>query len=352
MIVFFLMSGVVFAEGSVEADWHWREIEKMESGPREKARTVEEARIKTEQHLRKHLELLNVFLRKFPKDERSIRAELRAAQIRASLGTLTGNLSLLREAEEMARAVELREVLDEGVRSEAAFTRASIVFLRARSEGGAAISEAIGVAQNFHVRFGGDRRAARLLVEAAEVCRGDLRLRRSLLEAAEKSARDEATRARAKDELRQLGWLGKEVSLRFPLASGGEWDLKDWRGKIVLLVFFSVDSPQSLIWLKRFGSEVGVLQKMGVGVFFVQLGGKKTGTEGLLRSMGLVQPVVYVQEGWESPEVRKLGINAVPTVWLLDEWGRLRSFDARENTVGLVREMKQGGGKRFEGMGL
>ncbi|MCS7009736.1 MAG: thioredoxin family protein, partial [Chthoniobacterales bacterium] len=222
---------------------------------------------------------------------------------------------------------------------EAAFTRASIVFLRARSEGGAAISEAIGVAQNFHVRFGGDRRAARLLVEAAEVCRGDLRLRRSLLEAAEKSARDEATRARAKDELRQLGWLGKEVSLRFPLASGGEWDLKDWRGKIVLLVFFSVDSPQSLIWLKRFGSEVGVLLKMGVGVFFVQLGGKKTGTEGLLRSMGLVQPVVYVQEGWESPEVRKLGINAVPTVWLLDEWGRLRSFDARENTVGLVREM-------------
>ncbi|MCX7869174.1 MAG: hypothetical protein N2322_04400, partial [Terrimicrobiaceae bacterium] len=33
--------------------------------------------------------------------------------------------------------------------------------------------------------------------------------------------------------------------------------------------------------------------------------------------------------GWESPTARRLGINALPTVWVLDAEGRLRSLNAR-----------------------
>jgi hypothetical protein len=37
--------------------------------------------------------------------------------------------------------------------------------------------------------------------------------------------------------------------------------------------------------------------------------------------------------------VRSLGINALPTVWLLDKQGKLRSLNALEGTTDQVRQL-------------
>jgi hypothetical protein len=34
--------------------------------------------------------------------------------------------------------------------------------------------------------------------------------------------------------------------------------------------------------------------------------------------------------GWESPLARKLGINALPSVWIVDASGLLRTINAKE----------------------
>ena len=44
-------------------------------------------------------------------------------------------------------------------------------------------------------------------------------------------------------------------------------------------------------------------------------------------------------KGWESPVVRDLGINGLPTVWLLDGKGRLRSLNALEGAAGKARQL-------------
>ena len=50
-------------------------------------------------------------------------------------------------------------------------------------------------------------------------------------------------------------------------------------------------------------------------------------------------PVACDGKGWESPLVRGLGINALPTVWLLDAHGRLRSLNALESAVAQARQL-------------
>ena len=61
-----------------------------------------------------------------------------------------------------------------------------------------------------------------------------------------------------------------------------------------------------------------------------------------MKSRALTWPVAFDGKGWESPLVRGLGINALPTVWLLDARGRLRSLNALENTVAQIRQLPTG----------
>jgi hypothetical protein len=39
--------------------------------------------------------------------------------------------------------------------------------------------------------------------------------------------------------------------------------------------------------------------------------------------------------------VRALGINTLPTVWLLDAAGRLRSLNAQQGTASLLRQLRE-----------
>ena len=61
--------------------------------------------------------------------------------------------------------------------------------------------------------------------------------------------------------------------------------------------------------------------------------------EGLVKSRNINWPVGYDGKGWESPLVRELGINGLPTVWLLDSGGRLRSLNALEGAAGKARQL-------------
>ena len=59
----------------------------------------------------------------------------------------------------------------------------------------------------------------------------------------------------------------------------------------------------------------------------------------LLKSKTFAWPVIRDGQGWESPLIRSFGINALPTVWLLDREGKLRSLDGLENTGGQIRRL-------------
>ena len=49
---------------------------------------------------------------------------------------------------------------------------------------------------------------------------------------------------------------------------------------------------------------------------------------GILQELGF-RPVAFDGKGWESPLVRSLGINSLPTLWIVDRKGNLRALNAR-----------------------
>jgi len=50
-------------------------------------------------------------------------------------------------------------------------------------------------------------------------------------------------------------------------------------------------------------------------------------------------PAYFDGKGWESPLARSLGINALPSVWILDKKGILRTFNAREGTTNWIQNL-------------
>ena len=55
--------------------------------------------------------------------------------------------------------------------------------------------------------------------------------------------------------------LGKPLNLKMTALGGGEIDLARLRGYVVVVIFWSADSPHSLLWLRDFRILVGDTSK-------------------------------------------------------------------------------------------
>ena len=61
----------------------------------------------------------------------------------------------------------------------------------------------------------------------------------------------------------------------------------------------------------------------------------------MMESFGITWPTYFNAKGWESDLVRSLGINAIPTLWLVDKRGVLRSINARDDFETTLRLLQR-----------
>jgi hypothetical protein len=158
---------------------------------------------------------------------------------------------------------------------------------------------------------------------------------------ARKLTKDPALIAQITDDQRRLGFVGKPIPLRFTALDGRRVDAREWRGKIVGIIFFSTWSPPAkagLIELKRAIDAAGPHAEFVV----VSLDSQRAVLEAFLRENSINCPVAWDGKGWDSPLIQALGINAVPTAWLLDRQGFLRSLDALEQPDNQIRQLLGG----------
>jgi len=71
----------------------------------------------------------------------------------------------------------------------------------------------------------------------------------------------------------------------------------------------------------------------------VSLDTKPEPLEQFVEAQKINWPVICDGKGWESPLVRPLGVNALPTVWLLDREGKLKSLNGLEGTATQLKEL-------------
>lgn len=342
------LGGLVAVAASADADRAWADIGKLRAGPGAPPGDAPEEAVKLARgHLLKQETALASFITQFPDDPRRFEAELEYTSVMSTLGASLSDRKRMDRALQRLAALERSTTAPSRYRVDAAFQRitttmqtVNIAAAARPGETATARNTILEAAQNFAAKYPEDRRAARLLAEAATLFDDVPSRKRRVLEQAGLLARDEGTKQRVADDLKRLDLLGREMDLSFETLGGGTFSLAAQRGRVVVLVFWAGWSPPSVVWLADFGKFAAGLPAGRVAVATVSLDTNPDNARQTLAKLGLsAWPTACRGTGWEDPLARRLGINALPTVFVFDAEGRLRSLNARQGYESLLRQL-------------
>jgi thiol-disulfide isomerase/thioredoxin len=140
--------------------------------------------------------------------------------------------------------------------------------------------------------------------------------------------RDSPGAVKAAGALQRLQLEGKSLALAGPSLTGaGAVDLKQLRGKIVLVVFWdttSVVSEQELPQIKALYEEY----KKGFEVVGVNIDADKATVRPFLTRHQIAWPQIYEPGGMDAPLAKSFGIMSLPTMFLVDATGKVVKYNA------------------------
>lgn len=327
--------GVRAWAGTPEEDW--AAVTALDRGPQVQARSLQEARGAAAAHLDRQEKTLRSFIATHPRDARAFEAQLRLVRLLEIRGGFQGSEKARIEAAHLLAALEKAATPEQ--RAEVEFAKVTRLMRGAQKAPVAARTQLLSAARKFQADFPGDRRLAALLAEVATLFDRQPRTKTALLTDASALATDPGLKGRIADDLRRVDLLGTALKLSFTSVQGREVKIEDYRGRLVLVVFFADFSPPSTEALARLQKTLPTLPKGSVAALGVNLDPKRETLDALMKSTGLTWPVAFDGKSWEGELVRSFGINALPTVWLLDRDGKLRSLNALEDTAEQVRQL-------------
>ncbi len=314
----------------------WQRVVELDAGPRIQARSLEDARAAAAAHVERQEAALRAFLAANPGDAHGFEARLRLARILGTRGEYEDSEKARAEARRILAELEKSATPEQRV--ELDFARVTAVMRTLRTPSAVQREGLLSLARKFQSEHPADRRVASLLAEVATLFDAQPKTKRALLTDAHTLSNDDDLRSRLRDDLKRLDLLGSAPPLRFKSAQGKAVDVADFRGKVVIVLFFAAWSPPStgaLAEVQRAAAGAGDR----VQIVGVSLDEKPETVAALVKQHGIAWPVAFDGKGWESPLVRELGVNALPTAWLLDKAGRLRSLNALESTGSQLRQL-------------
>jgi peroxiredoxin len=321
------------------ADEDWQAIVALDAGPQEQPRTREAAAQMVSTHLARQEKVLRAFLAEHPADERVFEGRLRLARLLEIRASFENSSKALAESKRLLD--ELEKTATPEQRPQLDFAKVARLMRGLHPSDSAQREAVLKAARQFQTAHPTDSRVAGLLAEVATLFDQQPTTKEALLEDARAANPDDELKSRINDDLKRVRLLGTEVPLRFTSVQGEEFNLESLRGRPVFVVFFATVSPPAVAALGQLQQEIASLPKGTVRIVGVSLDEKREPLLALLKARGLTWPVAFDGKSWESPIVRELGINALPTVWLLDARGRLRSLNALEGAAGQARQLLQ-----------
>jgi peroxiredoxin len=337
LLLFFIVSACAVSAATASPDDIWRDVVALDSGPRETPKNAVEGRKIALGHFEKQESSLRAFLKQFPADARRVEARLRLARVLQMRADVQDQKipspeveTLIREAEKMAKPEQ---------RADVEFARLSYTMRSMREPTPQQRQRMYDAARAFQTKHPTDRRLAGLLAEISTLFDLQPKTKQSLLIAAQAHAADADLKSRIADDLRRIDLLGQEISLRFQSPDGTLVDVADYRGKAVLVMFFASWSPPAVEAVIKLQKSLPELPSEQVQIMGVSLDRNREPLERLVAELKIEWPIICDGKGWESTLVRSIGINSLPTAWLLDREGKLRSLNAMIDMSAQVREI-------------
>jgi len=313
-------------------DGDWTAIITMDAGPQKKPTDRNEARTLAKTHFAVHRQAIEKFLEKYPNDPRVPQARMKLADILAATGNMEGIRQQIEQAAKILTELESSGSTPPNLRADAAFRRISLFLQSTRGHEVELRSTIVQTARDFVKKYPDDRRGPRLLVEASSVCDNAPDLKRELLVQARDLTNDAPLKRQIADDLGRIDRLNLPLDLRFPTIQGKDFDVANNKGKVVVIVFWSAESPHCILWMPKFRKAIASLPRDRFIVATVSVDTNRAELDRRRTEFGLADwPTFFDGKGWESPTIRQLGINALPTVFVIDKSGLLRALNAQNN---------------------
>lgn len=264
------------------------------------------------------------FLEAHPQSTNRWEAQMALMQIDNSLAMLEQ-----REPDFAAQADALRTISSDAdapdhIRADAGLTLlqfASMDFDRQRTEASArALHDAIGA---FLKTYPDDPRRPALQLTAAQALEAfDPATARNIYEEVAKDADPDIVKA-AQGGLELMTLRDEPLDLSFTAVDGRKVDMKDLRGKVVLLDFWATWCPPCVEDAPALVAAYDKFHGRGFEIVGISLDTNKTALETFTEGHGMPWPQFFDGKGWDNELAQRFNIQAVPTMWLFDREGKL-----------------------------
>ncbi len=313
-----------------EADQAWQTILEQAGGPGTQFRSQTEALASARQHLDKQEAALRDFVARFSSDGHRYSAQIRLSGVLRAKAKLTAQPKLREEAEKILSNLSDDPAIPAPVKSDAGFAQVSQQMEDASGYGDKPTRDALmQCVRRFDASFPHDRRTPGLLAEVATLYDSEPQQKRLLLNEAQSQATDGTLRLRIADDLKRLDLLGKPLELQLQFwQSGTPVELASRRGHVVVLLFWASWSGPALRELATLLETARRYSGRPVEFFAVSLDEDRTALANTIKAADLRWPVHCDGLGWKGGIVKSLGINALPTVFVLDRGGKLTALNA------------------------
>ena len=324
---------------AADADTDWKRLTALDAGPGKEPAVPQDALKIALDHLDVQEAALRSFLKEHPGDSHVFPAKLRLARLLGMRAELKDQIEpdeadrLFKEAEELAKTPQDRADLD--------FMRLSQIMRRSQGKRptAEARAEILAGVRRFQKQHAKDPRIASLLIETSTLYEGAVQTKEALLREAGKLTNNPGLKAQIADDLKRVNSLGRALPLQFTGIDGKKYDVRTWRGKPVVLLFFATSSAPARDAFVQLQEELAPFGD-SVTLAGVSLDQKREDVVRFLDERKRVMPVAWDGKGWNGQIVQSLGINAVPSAWLLDQQGVVRSLDVLEDPAGMVKKLR------------
>jgi len=276
------------------------------------------------QRLQAQLEGFGQFLATHPQSTNRWEARMAVMQIGNSLAMLEG-----REPDLAGQGVDLRTIAaDEDapghIRADAGLALlqiASVDFDRERTETSARdLNQAI---EDFLATHPEDPRRAALLLTAAQALENfDPAAARALFEQVAEDPDPEIAKA-GRSGLELMALRDEPLDLSFTAVDGTKVDMKDLRGKVVLLDFWATWCPPCVEEAPQLVAAYEKFRERGFEILGISLDKNKAALETFVEGQKMTWPQFFDGQGWENELAQRFDIQSVPTMWLFDREGKL-----------------------------